>query len=145
MKNFKRILGILFVIGILLAAYIWFFVINKPHRNFETAKPDITMNARQCYNEASQNKLHPGGKVLEIYGVPSSVENSDSLVVVVFAFKEGMFGSSGIRCTMLPDNQKKALALSTSDTTYIKGFCAGYNGTDVVMDHCSIIQSPKNK
>jgi hypothetical protein len=145
MKNFKRVLGTLFLIGILLAAYIWFFIINKPHRNFEKAKPDITMNAQQCYNEASQNKLDPGGKVIEVYGVPSSIENSDSLVVVVFAFKQGMFGSSGIRCTMLDDNQKKALALSTRDTTYIKGFCAGYNGTDVIMEHCSIIYKPKIK
>ncbi len=86
MKNFKRVLGILFVAGILLAAYTWFFVYNKPHRNFEKAKPDITMSARDCYNGFSQNKLHAGGKVLEIYGIPSSIESSDTMVVVVFAF-----------------------------------------------------------
>lgn len=145
MKKIKRVLGILFALAILVVAYIWFFVYNKPHRNFEKARPDLTMSARQCYNEFSQNKIHAGGKVLEIYGIPSSVQNSDSLVVVVFAFKQGMFGSNGIRCTMLADNQKKALALSTSDTTYIKGFCDGYNGSDVILEDCSIIHKPKNK
>jgi hypothetical protein len=145
MKKIKRVLGILFALGILVAAYIWFFVYNKPHRNFEKAKPDITMSARQCYHEFSQNKIHAGGKVLEIYGIPTSVKKSDSLVVVVFAFKKGMFGDNGIRCTMLADNQKKALALSTSDTAYIKGFCAGYNGSDVVLEDCSIIHKSKIK
>lgn len=145
MKKVKRVLGILFALAILVVAYIWFFVYNKPHRNFEKARPDLTMSARQCYNEFSQNKIHAGGKVLEIYGIPSSVQNSDSLVVVVFAFKQGMFGANGIRCTMLADNQKKALALSTSDTAYIKGFCDGYNGSDVILEDCSIIHKPKIK
>lgn len=145
MKKFKRILGILFALGILSAAYIWFFVYNKPHRNFEKAKADVTLSARQCYNEFTQKKIHYGGKVLEIYGVPSSVQKSDSLVVVVFAFKKGMFGNNGIRCTMLADNQKKALALSTSDTAYIKGFCDGYNGSDVILEDCSIVHKPKIK
>lgn len=140
MKIFKRILVIMFALGILVAGYIWFFVYNKPHRNFETAKPDLTMSARQCFNGFTQKKIHAGGKVLELYGVPSSIQNSDSLVVVVFAFKKGMFGDNGVRCTMLKNFQKKALALSTSDTTYIKGFCAGYNGSDVILEDCSIVK-----
>ena len=145
MKKFKRVIGILIALGILMAAYIWFFVYNKPHRNFEKAKPDITMSARDCYNGFSNNKIHAGGKVLEIYGVPSSIESSDTMVVVVFAFKQGMFGENGIRCTMLSDNQQKARVLSTSDTAYIKGFCAGYNGSDVILDNCSIINKSKIK
>jgi len=145
MKNFKRVLGILFIIGILMATYIWFFVYNKPHRNFEKAKPDLTMSARDCYNSFSENKIHAGGKVLEIYGIPSSIESSDTMVVAVFAFKQGMFGANGIRCTMLADNQQKARGLSTKDTVYIKGFCAGYNGSDVILENCSIINKLKIK
>lgn len=129
------------IVAILAALYIWFFVYNKPHRNFEKAKPDLVLPARQCYDNFSRHKGKEGGKVIEIYGIPSGIENYDSLVVVYFSFSQGMFGSEGIRCTMLPDFQKSALRLSTRDTVYIKGFCSGYNGTDVILQSCSILHN----
>jgi len=142
MKKFKRIIGILFITGIIAAIYVWVFVYNKPHKNFEKAKPDIVLAARQCYDDFSEHKALEGGKVVEIHGIPSGIENSDSMVVVYFTFKKGMFGDEGIRCTMLPDFQKSALALSTHDTVYIKGFCSGYNGTDVILQSSSLIRKP---
>ncbi len=144
MKKVIKITGVLFLVAVLAAAYVWFFVYNKPHRNFEKAKPEIVESARHIYQNFKANpRAAEAGKVIEIYGLPTGIEHSDSLVVVVFAFQKGMFGNEGVRCTVLPDFRKEASKLSLSDTIYIKGFCSGYNGTDVILDDCSIIHKKK--
>jgi len=140
MKKAIKITGALFLIAVLAATYVWFFIYNEPHRNFEKAKPVIVESARQTYQNFKANpRAAEAGKVIEIYGLPAGVEHSDSLAVVVFAFQKGMFGNEGVRCTLLPNYRKEALKMSIRDTVYIKGFCSGYNGTDVILEDCSII------
>ena len=144
MKNVIKITGVLFLAVVLAVTYVWIFVYNKPHRNFEKAKPEIVESARQSYQNFKVNpRAAEAGKVIEIYGLPAGIEHSDSLVVVVFAFQKGMFGNEGVRCTLLPDYRKEASKLSIRDTLYVKGFCSGYNGTDVILEDCSIIHKEK--
>jgi len=143
MKKAIRIGAIGAITALLAVMYVWFFVYNKPHQNFEMAKPEKVLSASQCFENFSKNNTPDDGKVLEIYGIPSSIETADSMVVVCFYFKKGMFGDEGIRCTLLPKFQKAASKLSTTDTVYIKGFCAGYNGTDVIFEKSSIINKDK--
>jgi hypothetical protein len=142
MKKLLKIIGILAVVGILAAAYVWFFVYNKPHRDYEKASADYELDAGECYQQFVNGTPESNeyvGKVLKIYGKPSGVENNDSIVIVTFVFSEGMFGDEGIRCTMLPKYNDKALALNLSEGISIKGYCSGYNGTDVIMMHCSLV------
>ena len=136
MKKLLKIAGILAIVGVLAAAYIWFFVYNKPHRDYEKAKADYELAASECYRQYVNNSIEASdynGKILQVYGKPSNVEDNDSLVVVTFVFDEGMFGDEGIRCTMLPKYNARALALSFSEGITIKGFCSGYNDIDVIM------------
>jgi len=138
-KVFKAGIAIAVLLA-LAAAYVWFFVYNKPHRDFEKAAPDVVESARQCYlNFKKSAKAPESGKVVELYGIPKGVERSDSLVTVVFAFQEGMFGDEGIRCALLPKYNREAGRISSHDTLRIKGFCSGYNGTDVILENCSIV------
>ena len=142
MKKLVKIIGVLAVLGVLAAGYIWFFVYNKPHRDFEKAKADYSLSSEECYQHfAAGSDVEHGytGKVLEISGNPSLVESNDSMVVLAFVFNEGMFGDEGIRCTMLPDYNEQTLALNMDKDVTVKGFCSGYNGTDVVLEKCSII------
>jgi hypothetical protein len=142
-KKMKRLLKIgivLAVVGVLAAAYVWFFVYNKPHKNYEKAKPEAVLTAADCFNSFVNNGNAHTGKVLQLDGMPSYIENQDSLVIVVFVFNEGMFGDEGIRCTMLPKYKEAALALNLDEKIIIKGLCTGYNGTDVILEHCSIIK-----
>jgi len=145
MKKLKIILGILVLVGILGGAYGWFFVYNKPHRDYESAEADYQIGAIDCYQKFTS--LTEGaesvytGKILEISGIPSKIETGDSLCVVVFVFNEGMFGDEGIRCTMLPGHHEKAKLLSMNETVKIKGYCTGFNDTDVVLEHCSIVEN----
>lgn len=143
MKTIWKIAIVLVIAGMLGAAYGWFFVYNKAHEDYETAEADFSLTASECFqayaDEYAEENIYTGA-VLEITGKPTSIEKSDSLVIVVFAFREGMFGDEGIRCTMLPNHRQGALALNTGETVTIKGYCTGYNDTDVIITQCSIVQ-----
>lgn len=141
MKKLKKIVALLVVLGIVGATYIWFFVYNKPHRDYENAQADFSIEAVDCYQEytslsGGKDDIYTG-KILEISGTPTKIESNDSLCVVVFVFNEGMFGDEGIRCTMLTNYHQKARQLDLTKHVKIKGFCSGYNDTDVVLEHCS--------
>ena len=51
MKTWIKILIGLIVIGILAALYVWFFVYNKPHRDYEKADPDHIIVAEELFVE----------------------------------------------------------------------------------------------
>jgi len=141
MKKIFKIGGILAIIGILAGVYVWFFVYNKPHRDYEEAKADYVLSAKECFANYNENNgaIDYNGKVLQLTGVASRVETIDSLTMIVFVFGEGMFGEEGIRCSLLPSHVEAANHLDFSKEITIKGFCAGYNDTDVILQYCSII------
>lgn len=143
MKNWLKVTTLAILVGAIAIAYMWFFVYNKPHRDIEKAKPDYVISAGECYNHYAKGKNSEKnnytGKILQISGMPTSIETNDSTVIVVFAFNSGMFGEEGIRCTMLTSYNDMAKELKPPTTVIIKGFCAGYNDTDVILEQCSII------
>lgn len=142
MKKAMKIFGIIVVVGIVTAVYVWFFIYNKPHRDYEKATADFTMTASSCYQQYANGSNEASdltGKVLKIEGVPSSIENNDSTVVIVFAFNEGMFGDEGIRCSMLSKYHTESTRINLTENISIKGYCTGYNGTDVILEHCSLL------
>jgi hypothetical protein len=57
----------------------------------------------------------------------------------VFVFEQGDFGDEGIRCTMLPKYNFEAGKLQPDVEIKVKGYCTGYNETDVILEKCSII------
>ncbi|MDP2723022.1 MAG: hypothetical protein Q8O72_09710 [Bacteroidales bacterium] len=143
MKKFKILIIIALTLGLLGGTYAWFFVYNKPHRDIENATADFTETAENLYNHYvnglnAEDKNYDGA-VIEFIGNPTAVESADSLKVVVFVFNQGMFGDEGIRCTLLPWHNDKTEDLSPDHPITIKGFCAGYNGTDIILEQCSII------
>lgn len=141
MSKLVKILSGVVLLGVMAVIYIWFFIYNKPHRDYEHADADYHLTAELCYNSyanGSQDAKQYLDKVLVLTGIPSSIETTDSTVIVVFAFGSGMFGDEGIRCSMLPNYHKQISTLDLSKMISIKGHCTGYNGTDVILDHCSL-------
>jgi hypothetical protein len=138
----KIVLG-LAVAGITAVLLIYHFIINKPHPNFEKIKPDYTLNAGAFYNEFKTTKDNASklynGKVIEVTGKLSRVESADTLTIAVFVFNQGMFGDEGIRCVMLKKYSEDAKKLKPDGIIRIKGYCTGFNETDVIMEHCSLI------
>ena len=139
----KIILGVLFL-GIGAIAWVYVFVYNKSHPDYENMKPDYTLAASVLYDSFKANtagsSMKYNGKVLVVSGTLTNVESNDSVVIAVFVFNQGLFGSEGIRCTMLPKFNEEAKRLRRNNVYTLKGYCAGYNDPDVILEQCSVIK-----
>lgn len=144
MNKWLKILIILFSTVIVSGTAVYIFVYNKPHKNYERSKPDFSLRADTLFTQFLNNAAYYGqmynGKVLEITGKISKTEISDSSAVIIFVFSQGMFGDEGIRCNMMPKFHTDAVKLVSGQEVRIKGFCAGYNGTDVEINECSFVK-----
>ena len=144
MKPWLKILLILLFLGIIAAVLVYFFIYNKPHPDYTAAMADFRLPAAELYQSFKERTEESAktynGKVIEITGVPTKVDANDSLVTVVFVFSQGMFGDEGIRCSMHPGFFDQARNLASGTTCTIKGFCSGFNDTDVILESCSIIK-----
>lgn len=137
----KVILG-LFVLGIVAAILSYIFIYNKPHPDYEKLEAAYSMEAKSLFNKYRTNKVASDGKytgqVIQIKGIITKIEDGDSFVVAVFVFEEGMYGDEGVRCNMLPDYEEICRNLDLTKEVSIKGYCVGYNETDIILEKCSI-------
>ena len=141
-KKMKILLGVLIVI--VVGAVGVYLYINKPHPSYEKLKAEFTITPKAIYDEFKANGKATGlkynGKMIELNGVISKVEGSDTLVTVVFAFTQGLFGDEGVRCAMLPKFNKSTKEFQPGDNIDLKGLCQGFNDTDVILEKCSLIK-----
>ena len=143
----KKIIKIgigLLIIGIIAGTLGYVFIYNKPHRNFEKASPDFNLSAFELFDayisDRNMAETKYNGKVIQLNGKIQKTEKVDSIVIGVFVFQEGLFGDEGIRCTMLPKFNDEILKVKPETSVLIKGFCTGYNDTDVILEKCTLIQ-----
>lgn len=141
-KKMKIFLGVLIVI--VVGAVSVYLYINKPHPSYEKLKAEFTVTPKAIYDEFKSNGKATGlkynGKMIELSGLISKVEASDTLVTVVFAFSQGLFGDEGVRCAMLPKFNKSVQELKQGENIDLKGLCQGFNDTDVIFEKCSVIK-----
>jgi hypothetical protein len=145
MKKWQIIILVIILIGILGGIYGYFFVYNKPHTDYEKADADVVISAKAIYNAFKEDKVKAtkeyNGKVVQIKGTMKMIEEKNSLITVVFVFSQGDFGDEGIRCTLLPKFNEEIKTLKPDDYINIKGYCTGFNDTDVIIEKCSIVQN----
>jgi hypothetical protein len=143
MKKILIIALILLALGAISAFFVYKYVYNKPHPDYVKAKAEVVVNAKQLWSDYVQDKDKADGKytgkILQVEGSISGQEDTDSLLIVVYAYSQGMFGDEGIRVTMLPEFSRSAKALNPAVPVKIKGLCTGYNGTDVILENGSIV------
>jgi hypothetical protein len=144
MNKYFKIIGILAVLGIIAALLIYKFIYNKPHRDYEKAKADYTLEASALHaayvNDKSKADATYTGKVIQISGLMNKTEESDSSLIAIFVFNQGLFGDEGIRCTMLPKFFDLLKNKGSNISVTLKGYCSGYNDTDVIMEKCSVVK-----
>lgn len=143
MNKWLKIILALAVIGILAALYVWFFMYNKPHRDYQKATPDHELAAEELYLQYRQDKKLADslytGMVVQINGDLQKVESRDTISIIVFVFDQGMFGDEGIRCILLPGQEKMIADLRMEEAVIVKGYCTGYNDTDVILEKASLV------
>jgi tRNA_anti-like len=143
MKTWIRIVLVIALTLIIGGALVFNFLYNKPHPDFEKMKADYTLAASDLYKAFTADKAGAGtkynGKVIMVTGILTKTENTDTLVTCVFVFNQGMFGDEGLRCTMLPKYREQAGKIPPGSEIKIKGYCTGFNDSDVILDKCSIL------
>jgi hypothetical protein len=145
MNKWLKIIAVLAIVGVIAAGLVWKFVINKPHADIENTPPAYSLNAAELWKQYNQElKLSDSlytGKVIEITGNLSAVEKVDSLVYLVFVMEpDPDFGNKTIRCEMLPGFTEESAATPANSAIKVKGFCVGYDDTDIKFKNCSIIK-----
>jgi hypothetical protein len=144
MKKWIKIIGGLIAIGLIAAVLLYIFVYNKPHPKYEKLKPEYVLEAQQLYTSFSENSVLANqkytGKMIQINGEMNYYETIDTLIIAVFVFEEGLFGDQGIRCSMLPKFNEEIINLGAGSKLKLKGLCTGYNDTDVIFEHCSLVE-----
>jgi hypothetical protein len=145
MKKWIRIIAILAVIGLIAALLVWKFYINKPHADIENTAAAYSLNVTELWKQYNQElKLSDSlytGKVIEITGDLSNIDKVDSLVYLVFVMEpDPDFGNKTIRCEMLAKYNEEVAAIVPGSPVKVKGFCSGYDQTDIKITKCSIIK-----
>jgi len=145
MRKIVKIALVLAGLGLLAAALIWKFYVNKPHDDIEKASPAYSLATEQIWKEFTTDSQKSSSlynnKVIELTGKVSRVNVGDSLVSVVFDMEvDSMFGNKSISCEMLQKYNNEAEALATGSQVKIKGFCTGYDETDIKLNKCSIVK-----
>jgi hypothetical protein len=145
MEKILRIAVVLAVIGVVAAALVWKFYVNKPHEDIDNAIPAYTMATEEIWQKYNSDlktadSLYTG-KVIELTGNLSRIDKNDSLVSVIFVMAaDSMFGDKTISCLMYKKHNGEATALAVGTKVKIKGFCSGYNDPDIKFSKCSIVK-----
>lgn len=131
------------VVGIVAAALMYRFVYNKPHPDFEKARPEHMVAASELFDSYRNDRLAAeeryNGRIVLISGRLDTIESAEAMVTAVFVLDQGMFGDEGIRCVMLPGHEKKLLPHMIGSPVRLKGYVTGYNDADVILEHCSVV------
>ena len=145
MKTLLKTGLILAVLGLVTAALVWKYYVNKPHDDIEKAAPDYSLTATEIWNEYTSDyrtadSLYTG-KVIELTGLLNRTDKSDSLGYAIFVMEvDSMYGNKSVRCEMLHKYNDEIIAFATGKTIKIKGFCTGFDETDIKFNKCSIVK-----
>lgn len=123
--------GGLLAIGI--AAYAWFFVYNKPHRDIEAATPDFTLDAQALISEfdgndtASDRKFN--NKVIQFTGAIKKTETADTTTTLIFDYGSGHI----ITAQVLPKYKTQMEGLNPGASVTVKGLYNGFLAGDTLF------------
>ncbi len=140
----KIILGLILLAGIAAGAF-YLYVSNKKHVDYTKAKPEAQLTAAELYAAFSKNDLSAAkkynGKVIHIEGIVDSIEVVDNRKIVLMFLNDGMFGQEGIRLDLHPQETSD---LDVGDSVILKGYCTGFSGYDVIVEHVTVVNRNNN-
>lgn len=143
MKKWMKILGLLGLVAIGAAFYVYHFIYNKPHPDYKNLPAAFSTTAPALFEAFKTNPKQAAqqynGQILLVSGQLSRIEIVDSTVISYYVLDEGMFGDEGIRISMI-DESPAMLEGMVGNQTSIKAFCTGFNDTDVILEFGSIQQ-----
>lgn len=145
MKKIFKIGLILLALGIVAAALVWKFYVNKPHEDIDSATPAYSMTTDEIWKQYNTDQKTADSlytnKVIQLSGILSRVDKNDTIVSVIFVMAaDEMFGDKTISCQMYNKHNAEASALTAGSKLKVKGFCTGFNDPDIKLNKCSIVK-----
>lgn len=152
-KTLKRI-GIVVIIGVIIASGIIFYMFNKPHRDVQAAQTDYNLTTAEIVSQYLKNEDTANNKYLseegaskiiaitgEVFSITTDQKNQK--VIVLKAAKE----KAGVSCTFMKSTNVNAEKLQKGQTVTIKGVIrsgAGFDEDldmyeDVILEKCDVI------
>ena len=131
----KKILLILLGLGVIGAAVgvsMW----NKPHKNMETAKADVAIQAADLYNEYNTDENAANAKYLDktiaVTGKVKEVTTDDGGATKLTLETGSDFG---VLCELDPMTKHARTDFQPGENVTFKGLCSGFN-FDVQLTRC---------
>lgn len=132
MKRLLYLLAIVAVVGGSIGYYLW----NKPQKNMQAAKADLTVDAAALFKEFSTDETAANAKYLDktvaVSGkVKETTKTDDGTVKVNLETGD----SFGVLCELDPLSKHPRTDFAEGETVVFKGLCTGIN-FDVQLTRC---------
>ena len=142
----KRILFIVIIVGLAVAAFFAFREYNRTNKDLKNTTPDITTDVTGILaafdkDSASFNKKYTD-KVIAVSGVVKSIDQQGNPVVIALGNAGEM---SSVQCSMDSTYARDYQSVKEGAQVTIKGLCTGARademfGTDVILNRCILAQ-----
>ncbi len=124
-KPWGKIIGILFVLGLIGAAIVYYFF-NKKVPSTKDVKADYTLNALDFIAEFEKDDsiatVKYNGKYVSVKGKVVSVESTDSTCTVTIGSPDN---TVNLRCGFAPAFVAEGKVMKENEEVVIKGKCNG--------------------
>jgi hypothetical protein len=136
-KNVKKLIGILFIIG-LSSLIIGYKMYNKPHINVAEKSVDITITANILIADFSSDETKANAKYLDkiiaVKGMVTEVEFNGEKAAISLQTSDD-FGS--VICYLTEEDSKNSAQIKEGQEVVLKGICTGFL-MDVILVKCVI-------
>ena len=127
----KKYLPLIFIVLLIIVYAVW----NKPHKNYSSTKPNLTIDSSNFINEFKTNSTLATEKYLnQIILVKGNVTDRLTKSVVL---------NNGIVCTLDSSSLKALGLIQINNEVSIKGRFVGFDDLfeEIRLDHCFIMQN----
>lgn len=131
----KKIALYLILAFIIIGASLGLYFFYQKVPGLDDVKPDYRLTANELFDSFEQNEKESltkfEGKVIEVRGEVSQVNESDTTLTVVLAVENAIIG--GVNCSF----QNVATKVTKGELVSIKGRCQGYL-MNVILTNCTL-------
>lgn len=132
----KKIL--LIVLGFaLVGAGVGYYLWNKPHRDLNHEKADVTFDAAALFNAFKTDEAAANAKYLDkVIAVSGKVKEAlNDAGTVKISLDSGNPNGFVVRCELSATAPHPRTEFSPGETVTLKGTCSGFN-FDVLLNNC---------
>ena len=153
-KSILKRIGIVFIVGILIAGGIVYYLFNKPHRDVQATAIDYNVTSTEIVSQYLDNVDNANDKYLSEEGTSKIIAVTGTVVSITSDQKnqkvvllKGANDKAGVSCTFMESTNANASKLKVEQTITVKGVIrsgAGFDEDlemyeDVILEKCDVL------